>query len=360
MPAWLWLAGLLACAGVLLGCGEESDSRRGSLAQLPIKLGPLGYMPTATLAVPLPIDRRPEIERVGESIHTKLLVVTVVVNHWERRGNYVTNDEVTSPNVPGELHADMVDALRAANVARAIVPGGKTDFELQTEIEHLYGTHYAINQGTVVVVDIGGHRSRSTNVAVAAGTRQYASYGNVVLKARLVDRRGTQPATIWEEHIVGSGQQPPERRHILAAQTAVREAVADALATLVVRVGAAMDRIQRGPTGPAYQLVGTLPPVFLIERVSRYRNFLERVYIETGSGHVLRHEIVPNADPAWGRPGEWLLSRRSPEGIMLSPESYEAYARALATRYDLRTVDDATRYHFFGVRVSSVGTAAPP
>ena len=147
---------------------------------------------------------------------------------------------------------------------------------------------------------------------------------------------------------------------MIATQTALREAVADALGTLAVRLGAALDRMQRGPTGPTYRLVANLPPVFLIERVSRYRNFLERVYIDTDSGRVLRHEIVPNADPALGRPGEWLLSRRSAEGIVLSPESYDAYAQALATRYDLRTVDDAYRYHFFGVRPATPPDAQSP
>ena len=196
----------------------------------------------------------------------------------------------------------------------------------------------------------------STNAAVTAGVRNYASYGDVILKAQLIDQRGPTPGVVWEEHVLGSGQEAPQSDPIVATQTALREAVADALGTLAVRVGAALDRLQRGPSGPAYTLVGQLPPVFLIERVSRFRNFTERVYVDTASGRVLRHEIVDNPDPAYGRPGEWLLSRRSPEGVMLSPESYEAYARALSSRYDLRTVDDAYRYHFFGVR----GTAPPP
>ena len=49
------------------------------------------------------------------------------------------------------------------------------------------------------------------------------------------------------------------------------------------------------------------------------------------------------------RPGDWLLSRVTAEGVQLSPEGYDAFARSLAGRYDLRQVDDATHYHFFGV-----------
>jgi hypothetical protein len=347
------LLGAAVCIGLALsalaGCGGEAAAV-GTLRGLPVRFGPLGYAPTATLKVAAPIDRRPEVEHIGDSIHTNLFFTCVVVTRWERRGNYITNDEAASPRAASELLADMVEALHDANVARSVVTQGNTDFELETEIEHLYGTHYALNQGTVVVVSSSGQRSQSSYAGVSAQARAYASYGNVVLKARLIDRRTPTAGVVWEEHVLGSGQQPPGGDHIIAAQTALREAVSDALGTLAVRVGAALDRIQRGPTGPTYAWVGQLPPVFLIERISRYRNFLERVFVDTESGRVLRHEIVPNADPALGRPGEWLLSRKTPEGIVLSPESYEAYAHALATRYDLRTVDDAYRYHFFGVR----------
>jgi hypothetical protein len=336
-------AWLLASLGT--GCGD-GGAHTGTLRGIPIQLGPLGYAPSASLSVAIPVDKRPAAEHEGDSIRTRLFFTTGIVTYWSRRGNYITNDEACSPEAVSELHGAMIDTLRAANVATSVVPAGQTEFALETEIEHLYGTHYAINEGTVVVVS----GQRSTNAGVFTGARQYASYGNVIVKARLVDRRGTRPVPIWEEHVVGFGQQEPFKNHIVSTQTALREAVSDALTTLAVRVGAALDRVQRGPTGPTYNLSGQLPPVFLIERVSRYRNFLERVYVDTLSGRVLRHEIVPLADPAWARPGEWLLSRRSPEGVVLSPESYEAYARALAASYDLRTVDDAYRYHFFGKR----------
>jgi hypothetical protein len=344
MSARASAAALLCVVGALCtACGSPSP---GTLRGIPIQLGPLGYAPTASLSVAAPRDRRPAVEREGSDIGTSLFFTALVVTHWSKRGNFVTDDHTCCPQAVSELHAAMLEALRSANVARTLVPAGKSEFALQTEIEHLYGTHYAVNEGTVVVAQ--GRRSSTAGVFNAV--RDYASYGNVVLTARLIDQRGPQPFTVWEEHIGGFGQQPPGRDAATSAQTAVREAVSDAMATLAVRVGAALDRLQRGPTGPTYALSGQLPPVFLIERVSRYRNFLEKVYVETVSGRVLRHEIEPLADSAWARPGEWLLSRRSPEGLVLSPESYEAYARALASKYDLRTVDDAHRYHFFGVR----------
>lgn len=343
------------------GCASEAAAR-GTLGELPVRYGPLGFAPSASLAVSVPVDARPSAEHLGASIDTKLFFTTVVVTHWQRRGNYLTDDSAASIHAVGELHAGMIDALRAANVARSVVPQGATDFNLETTIEHLYATHHAVNQGTVVVfMATDNHGNGMSNVDVLAGARHYACYGNVILHAKLVDRRGPQPVVVWDEHVVGSGQEPPGEDRIVSAQTALREAVVDALATLSVRVGAALDRLQVGPSGPAHAISTGFPPVFVIERVSRYRSFLERVYIDTASGRVLRHEIGPSADPALSRPGDWLLSRRSPEGVMLSPEAYQAYARALAARYDLRTIDDAYRYHFFGVRSAiSAGASQAP
>lgn len=347
---------LLGCSA--LGCAED-PGRRGTLSRLPLQLGPLGYRPTATLAVSVPVERRPAIERAGAGLGTKLFFTVGVVTRWERAGNYVTDDYAASPDAVRELHEDALAALRAANVARAVVPSGAADFELKTEIEHLYGTRFAIDEGTVVLFAMQqgrGRRSTSMgNLDVVAKQRQYASYGNVVLRATLVDRRGPEPVAVWDEHVVGSAQMPPEKQGERATQTALRAAVADAMATLAVRVGAALDRLETGPEGPTYVLEGGLPPVFLIERVSRYRDFLERVFVETASGRVIRHEIVPNANRAYAKPGEWLLSRRTPEGVLLSAEGYQRFAAALARKYDLRTFDDAYRYHFFGV----LGGATP-
>jgi hypothetical protein len=298
----------------------------------------------------MPVDKRPAIEHEGDSIGTSFFFTIGMVTHWSRRGNYITDDPAASSNMPSELHTGMIEALRAANVAKTVVPNGNTEFLLETEVEHLYGTHYATNDGTVVIVNTSSRNAASTFGSVGVGSRAYASYGNVILHAKLYDRRSGQASPVWEETVSGVGQQAPEKNHIIATQTALREAFADAMATLSVRVGAALDRLQRGPSGPNYAIVGQLPPAFMIERISRYRSFLERVYVDTATGRVLRHEVLPNADPALARPGEWLLSRRSPEGLVLSPEAYESYARALALRYDLRRVDDAYRYHFFGVK----------
>jgi hypothetical protein len=99
-----------------------------------------------------------------------------------------------------------------------------------------------------------------------------------------------------------------------------------------------------------------IPGVFVIERMSRYRDFLERAYVETSTGRVIQHVVIDAPDRYSSRPGDWVLSMTTNDGVTLSPNGYELFARALAQRYDLRRVDDAVHYHFFGVR----GTEPPP
>jgi hypothetical protein len=347
----LGLLGLAPLTGVL-GCAD--DVHQGNL-NVPPTLGPLGPRGGASLAALPPRDSRPPNEREGEENRTRLFWTIAVVTHWERSGNYVTNDFAATADARGELDGVVHKGLTAARVAQLVLPEQRPSFVLETEIEHLYGTHYEVSSGTVVVIP-GKRKNTVSGGGASVTTRQYASYGNVVLHARLIDNRTGQPVPVWDEHVVGTGQAMPSKEPIEAAQTAVREATADAVATLAVRLGAALDRLGQGPNGVPFVLTERLPPVFLIERVSRLRDFLETVYIETRSGLVLRHDIAPLADRAHGRPGEWLLSRRTPEGIWLSGEGYDAYARALAARYDVRAYDDAYRYHFFGVR----GVLPPP
>lgn len=344
-------ASALLVALLCAGCAD--DVQQGHL-RVPVALGPLGPQPIASLAATPPRDVRPAVEREGQENKTRFFFTVAVVTHWERSGNYVTDDFAATKDASGELHGVVQKGLQAANLARLVRPEEKPSFTLETDIEHLYGTHYAVSEGTVVVIT--NRRGGLQGGGAGVTTRQYASHGNVILKARLLDHRSGSPVVVWEEHVVGTAQAAPSKEHIEAAQTALREATSDAVVTLAVRLGAALDRLQQGPSGPAYVLNGRLPPVFLLERVSRYRDFLEVVHVETSTSRVLRHDVIPLYDRAHARPGEWLLSRRTAEGITLSGEGYEAFARALASRYDLRAYDDAYRYHFFGTK----GAAPPP
>lgn len=352
----LWLDVLVAVLLAAWGVGCADNVQQGTIARVPQVVGPLGARAGAPVALVAPRDKRPSVEREGQDDKTKFFFTVAVVTHWERAGNYVTDDFAATANAPAELATALTDALRVSRAANVVTPEQKPAFSLETEIEHLYGTHYAVTDGTVVVL---ASKKRLYGGGAGVTTRQYASYGNVVLKARLVDHRTGSPVVVWEEHITGSGQAMPSKEHIEAAQTALRMAVSDAAGQLSLRVAAALDRLGQGPNA-GYVLAGRLPSVFLVERVSRLRDFVETVYVETRSGTVLRHDITPLSDHAYARPGEWLLSRRTAEGVTLSGEGYEAYARALADKYDLRTYDDASRYHFFGVKgaVARLGLSA--
>src|SRR5207249_3094859 len=107
------------------------------------------------------------------------------VTHWQRRGNYVTNDLTATSDMSDELRSVIQRALVDSRAASPATGGAPAPFVLSTDVGHLYATHYAANYGTVVVVPA----KRATAGGASTTSRKYASYGNVVLRARLVDRR---------------------------------------------------------------------------------------------------------------------------------------------------------------------------
>jgi hypothetical protein len=340
-----------ATAGGSIGCGR--GVQRGTLYGPEIQASPVARRPQVDLVIPEIVDARPKEEHEGATVATRLFVFFLFGVHIRREGNFVTNDQTASPNATSELRSLAVQSLKAAGVARDVRGDGPAPFELRLAVEHLYGTHFAANKQTIVVVS----SRQSTDAVVDVHAHNYAGYGNVTLRAELVDRRSGAARVVWSERVTGYAQRPAGEDRVGEVQVALRLAVADALRTLGQRVGAALDRLQVGPSGPPMVLASgsAMPAVFAIERMSRFRDFLERVFVETGSGRVVRHEIIPAPDRYASRPGDWLLSRVTAEGANLSPEGYETFARALAGRYDLRQVDDAAHYHFFGV----LGTAPP-
>lgn len=341
-----WLLPSLALA--LVGCGS-APLTRGTLVGPDVSASPVPRTPQITLAVPAVADERPDDEHEGSSVRTRLFIFFGVGVHIRREGNFLTNDFTVGPDAVKELRSLAIQHLSAGQVAKKVVAGGPAEFELRLAAEHVYGTHFAANKQTVVVLS----SKQSTDAFVDVQSHNYAAYGNVTLRAQLVDKRGGGAgAVVWTEHVTGYAQRPPGEARVLEVQNAVQLATADALATLTQRVSATLDRLGVGPSGPPMVLASgsALPGTFAIERMSRYRDFLERVFVDTATGRVLRHEVLPAPDRYSSRPGDWVLSRVTAEGLALSGDGYEAFARALAARYDLRRVDDVTHYHFFGVR----------
>jgi hypothetical protein len=338
----------MAIAPLLLGCEEPHP---GSIAGAQVPLAYVGPGVGAPVEVALPRDVRPPVEHEGQRDGTSLFFTILVVTHWETRGNYLTNDFAATSDASGELRSVVANALYGSRAASPVPPGAAAPFALEIDIEHLYATHYTVHNGTVVV--LAGKRAAGGGANAFA--RDYASYGNVTLLARLVEKSSHK--VLWEEHVSGFGQAPPNENDAIGpAQIALRQAVGDATGKLVSRVATALDRLGAGPGARTGSVAAGVPSAFVVERVSRLRDFIEYLTIESASGKVVSDVIKPLANRAYARPGDWLLSRRTLDGAMLDGESYDALAHGLATRYDLRTYDDANRYHFFGLK----GVVAPP
>ena len=78
-----------------------------------------------------------------------------------------------SPASATELRQLAIQTLAASGVAKKVTASGSADFELRLSMEHLYGTHFAANKQTIVVVN---SRS-STDAVVDVHTHNYAGYG---------------------------------------------------------------------------------------------------------------------------------------------------------------------------------------
>jgi hypothetical protein len=307
-PALAALAlGLAACSPAAFRLGPVGDASAA--------LSPLGAPPRASLALAAPVDARPAIERAGRQAPRP-----------NGRDRGAAGDELAA-EAPGtdaarELAAALRTTLDRARVATKPRPGEAPDYTLTVRLEHLYVTR----QG-----------------AAPGRPPPRLVYGNAGLLVTLVEGRGREAFRDY-----ASGASVLRADEPSAGDRARREALREALTELALRLGEALDRLGRGPStyrGPAR---AEPPAVFLVERVSRTRTLLETLYVDAAVASVLRHEVRPLPDPSYGRPGEWLLARRTVEGLWLPEGPYQALARALDPRYDLRALDDAERYHFFG------------
>lgn len=333
--------GLAACAPPPL--------RLGPLGDVSAELGPLGALPPASLVIAPVLDVRPAFERKGSVAPSA-------------RGNVLREADGASDGAPElltegpstdaahELSLALRTTLRRARLAREPGPGEGPDYTLVVRLERLYVTRY--------------RRGDAPPNAAAPGRPARIDdrdaglvYGNAGLRATLVEGRSSAGRPLWTGYVAGAAAL---RDGGAAAERARREALRGALGRLARRLGEALDRLGRGPSvyrGPARS---SPPALFLIERVSRTRTLLETIYVDAAAASVVRHEVSALPDPSYGRPGEWLLSRRTIEGLWLPDGPYEALARSLGPAYELRALDDAERYHFFGPREAPAKAAVEP
>jgi hypothetical protein len=136
-----------------------------------------------------------------------------------------------------------------------------------------------------------------------------------------------------------------------AASLDPREAIAKATARLIVTCEHELGRHGDGDgTDSAHPgAASSAPPsVFVLERVAHTRDVLETVFVETRTGALLRREVGPLADAAHGPPGQWLLSERTAEGLLLSPSAYTRLATNLASQVAVGPIGDGFHLGYFG------------
>ncbi len=310
------------------GCASR-PARLGPIGDASARLTPLGAPPRASLALAPPVDARPPLERRGRAAPR----ASGAFRDGPAEGFEVAA-EGQGRDAARELDASLRATLERARVAKAPGPAGPPDFTLTVRLEHLYVLRQLPPRG-------GG-------AAPPGRAEGGLVYGNAGLRATLVEGRAPGGREVFREYVPGAAV--VREGEPGAAERARRAALRRALARLASRLGQALDRLGRGPSayrGPARDAA---PAVFLVERVDRTRELLETLYVDAAAAAVVRHEVTPLPDPSYGRPGEWLLARRTVEGLWLPEGPYQALASALAGAYDLRALDDAERYHFFGPR----------
>lgn len=306
----------------------SSTWRLGPIGDPSVGLSPLGPTPRASLSIASPIDTRPDVERRGRR--------AVRSRSPDRRPSAAASHEIAAEgqgtDTTRSLGAALRTTLASARVVRAPKAGESPDYTLTVKLEHLYVTRYLRPSD-----DASGEK-RGGNLV----------YGNAGLRVALVE--GSSPAgrELWRGYVGGACVLSASEASV--GERARRIALRRAIARLTRRLSEALDRLGPGPTAYRGPERASPPPVFLIERVSRTRELLETLFVDAAAASVLRHEVTPLPDPSYGKPGEWLLARRSVEGLWLPDGAYEALARSLDNAYDLRSLDDAERYHFFGPR----------
>jgi hypothetical protein len=323
----------------------------GTLMHQPIN-GALVQRPTFSIAVALPVDKRPAVEHLGEHPKTHFFFTLLFLWWIEKRGNWVTDDYFCSPKAMPELQQLAGTYLQRTRAFNKVLLGqGRADFLLESEVIHLYGTYYEARRTVVAITEAGkggGGYEQSTEKAA------YAAYGNAIIRYRLYDTRGGGRRLVWQRSVNGTAQLPPSedsRRILGLAATEATRAALTSMASLLTR---ALQDVSPEPfDAVAYTRLleessakGALR--FVIDRASTLRTASEMLTLEHPSGRIVEHRIVHNTSLPIGRPGDWYLSRERPDGSLMAYAEYAALADYLCRFYELRRVDEVYHYLFFG------------
>lgn len=315
-----------------------------------------------TLAIAPPVDRRPKAERQGDDPKTSFFFTLIFLWWNESRGNWVSNDFQTSENAAGELAQMTAAYLGRTGLFKDVqLSASGADFLLESEILHLYGTHYAAKR-TVISIS---RSSWGSGVRTADKRFDFAVYGNAIVRYRLYDTRGGQKKLVWKRSIRGSAQLPPGPEAKQRLGVAAHRATRRALASLSRQLTRALSDYGQPPFDREVferhlnKQSAANALRFVVQRVSKRRTATELLTIAHPAGRVVDHRIVHDPGVPTGRPGDWLLSRQRPDGTLMPYKEYAALAAWLSRSYDLRRVDEIYHYHFFGRRKDAPTATSP-
>lgn len=349
LPSSLLVAASLA--SLLSACGHALPP--GQLSH-PITMRAQRATPRHSVAVAVPRDLRPKVEREGESPKFSSFVFFGVGAYGKKRGNAITDDRLISPHMPAELHQLSIAYLRRKATFTRVTPalassaaGERADYRVSLDVRHLYGTQY---RAVSIFV--------AASAKSASGMRDSATLGvigNAQLHVRIYDQRSGKPRLISERVILGTATDAAGKRTI---STIARLATKDALEQLSAYVTRAIAR-HAPPRQSRRRLTARLTNAklsgalrFVVQRVSANRQTTDYVTLDASSGRVLSRGTFRTEGLGFGAPGEWMLSRHRADGSRMPHLEYRVLADVLADRYDLRRVDDLRHFHFFGRRRS--------
>jgi hypothetical protein len=293
-----------------------------------------------TLAVEAPVDERPKEELLGSDTKTTAFIFLLFYIHLSERGNVVTGPTEMGHFPMPDLRQLTVEYLTRSKVFRQVTSApAAADFLLRSRVHHLFAAQFVGSSVSAVFTKDASD--------VHASTAQFAPFGNAVVSFEIVDQRRGRNEVVWRDTVSGFSVGAPQSPKYRDLPHIVTSAAGNLLTRLSRALHLATERL------PASERSAPAPQVrdgfqFNVQRTGPTREVVDLLTIEHPSGRIVKvREVRADSLPP-GRPGDWLLSRRLPSGELLIGERYQAIARALAEVFDLRRVDDAYYYHFFG------------
>ncbi|MCC7540262.1 MAG: hypothetical protein IT379_28850 [Deltaproteobacteria bacterium] len=261
-----------------------------------------------------------------------------------------------STDLARRVSGALADAItRSRAVTELVLGDGDADLVLHVRVLHLYVSQHVADERSAVEEtrrartalsdERGMSGSGAVEVSPPGEVSPRTTFATATMELSL--RRPQSHEVVWRRIVSGSVATGRGADFGSIGHAALRDAARRA-AVALARDAAILREAEGGTAGD--QPATTASTTFVVHRVALGRDAVELLFIEPEGGTVVGRRIEPNPFELPGRPGDFLLSPIAPDGRWLSPSEYERRARSLADRFDLRRLDDARLYHYFGRR----------